>query len=102
MKALNSKLLKQEQYKVVCISTGDIHESDMDVLAGISVNSDMVANRESGFFVKIYDDAESNDLEYGELSGVARDIIEAARELGFTMIEISCDVLCMGDEPLWM
>jgi hypothetical protein len=101
MTPLHNKLLSQEQYKAVCISTGDIPEADMDKLAEMGLMGQMVTTRDTGYFIKLFEEAEYNDEEYSALSATTKAIFSAAHEIGFRMIEIDCDVLCMGDEPLW-
>lgn len=78
-----------EQYKTLCISTGDISAEDLNNLKHI--DSQMIMERDTGFFIKLYDEEEYNNDEFQSLSFKTMVIIHAARDAGFRVIEIDCD-----------
>ena len=86
---LEAAMLKQESYKTVCISTGDITERDIGMLE--ESDSNMVMSRDTGFFLKLYEERESNMEEFGGVSLRLLSIIQAAHGAGYRMIEIDAD-----------
>ena len=83
------KMQKAEQYKTLCISTEDIGPQDLHNLHHI--DSEMIMERDYGFFIKLYEEEEYNMDEFQGLDWKTLMIIKAARDAGFRMIEIDCD-----------
>ena len=86
---LMQSMRHHEQYKTLCISTGDLGVQDLHNLKHI--DSQMVMERDTGFFIKLYDEEEYNMDEFQGLDWKTKVIINAARDAGFRMIEIDCD-----------
>lgn len=77
-----------ETYAVVAMSTGHLTEDDRDALqeAANCAEENMVMARPTGFFIKLYDLADSDDLRHGHSESIKR-IIQWAKGLGFQGIE---------------
>ena len=77
-----------ESYTVVAMSTGHLTIEDRDALqeAANCVEENMVMARPTGFFIKLYDLADTEDLRHGHSESIKR-IIQWAMGLGFQMIE---------------
>lgn len=77
-----------ETYAVVAMSTGHLTIEDRDALqeAADCAEENMVMARPTGFFIKLYDLADSNDLRHGHSESIKR-IIQWAKGLGFQMLE---------------
>lgn len=94
---LKLKMQEHEQYKTLCISTGDITEPDMKKLelAAELTGMNMIMVRDTGLFLKLYREEEYMTDMIGNLTPETQQIINAAIAAGFRMIEIDCDT-----EPL--
>lgn len=88
MDTLTENLIKSE-YKAVAISTADITQHDMNNLPHI--DSGMIMQRDTGFFIKLYEEAEYNLMEFQHLSFQLNTILQQAHYLGYRMVEIDCD-----------
>ena len=86
---LKDKMATHEQYKTLCISTGDVSEGDLDWLR--DNYDDMIMARDTGFIIKLYEDMESNFEEFNNLSHKAYMLLSLAHIAGFRMIEIDAD-----------
>lgn len=77
-----------ETYAVVAMSTGHLTKEDAAALqeAADCADDNMVMARSTGFFIKLYDLADSDDLRHGHSESIKR-IIQWAKGLGFQMIE---------------
>lgn len=77
-----------ETYRVVAMSTGHLTEGDRDSLTEAASDraENMVMVRPTGFFIKLYDLADSDDLRHGESEELKR-IIQWAKGCGFQLIE---------------
>ena len=80
-----------DQYKCIAISTIHLTDEDIDKLGAASVSSNMITERDTGFFIKLYDKAEHNQNLCDNLSESAQGIIMTAFEQGFRMIEFDSD-----------
>lgn len=81
----------EDTYKAIGIYIGHLSKPDREALKELSEDGEvtMVMERDTGFFVKLYDEAKYN--VYGELSDLANNILAFAYEAGFRMIEFDCD-----------
>src|SRR5690554_6179707 len=77
-----------ETYAVVALSTGHLTKEDVQSLQEAADDSEenMVMARPTGFFIKLYDLADSDDLRHGHSESIKR-IIQWAKGLGFQGIE---------------
>lgn len=80
-----------ESYKVIALSTAHISCDDSENLMDMADSSDygMIMSRDSGFFIKLYSESESN--HYKELSDAANLILSWAFNQGARMVEFDCD-----------
>ena len=85
---LTDKLIKSE-YKAVAISTADVPPHDMHNLK--HMDSGMVMERDTGFFIKLYEEPEYNMQEFQNLTFRLNTILQQAHYLGYRMVEIDCD-----------
>jgi hypothetical protein len=84
-------LASKDTYKVISISTSHISNEDrikLDVYSN-DKNCNMIMNRDSGWFIKLYDDESANE-EHG-LSAPLTTLLNVCLNLGFRMIEFDCD-----------
>ena len=88
MGTLTEKLIASE-YKAVAISTADVPQHDMNNLK--HMDSGMVMERDTGFFIKLYEEPEYNVLEFQHLTFRLNTILQQAHYLGYRMVEIDCD-----------
>ncbi len=104
----NQHLLIMETYTVLAISTSHMTKKDNDVLHSITHRhphgldhpfANMVMNRDTGYFMKLYDEADLNDLtlhpkvidEGMRFSPALQKVIMYAHSEGHRMIEFDCD-----------
>ncbi|MFA0809315.1 DUF5983 family protein [Microbulbifer epialgicus] len=82
---------QEENYKVVAISTGHLSIEDRDTLIEAGNNGDqMVMQRDSGFFLKLFEDETLNRGRFGN-SETMENIIQWAYKANYRMIELdSC------------
>lgn len=86
----HSSGVKEDFYKVVVLSTAHLTEGDKDAMElGNHDNSQMIMKRDTGFFVKLYDEVESNYC--GFMSESLLKIIRWAHHERFSMIEFDSD-----------
>lgn len=89
-RADHSRCVVEDFYKVVVLSTAHLTESDKDAMElGDHENSQMIMKRDTGFFVKLYDELESNYC--GFMSESLLKIIRWAHHERFSMIEFDSD-----------
>lgn len=81
-----------ESYRCLCLSTAHLTKNDVGVLEELAGKKadQMIFERDSGFFIKLYEESEYNQRE-GMSAGYHK-IIEYALAKGFRMIEFDCDV----------
>jgi len=91
-----------ETYKVVALSTGHLTIEDRDALqaAADDIEETMVMGRSTGFFIKLYDLADSDDLRHGHSESIKR-IVQWAKGLGFQMIEFDRDADTLPCFPVY-
>ena len=99
-----SKQLKnsEDQYKVICMSTGHITEQDARRLGSMAGEHSMIMEREAGFLVKLYmdNDSEENlERDYPGMSHEFYDILSLTRECGFQMVEFDRDATLYESVP---
>ena len=82
--------MTQETYTVLVLSTGLLTVADQFTLNAL-VEENMVMRRDTGYFVKLYEEEEYNQASYGILSKAVRTIILESHKLGFRMIEFDRD-----------
>ena len=91
-----------ESYRVVVLSTGHLTKQDSDGLSQASKRSDMIFERDTGFFIKLYTDQPdlNFDLYDSGISDHLKNIVCWALEEGFNMIEFDSDGDCLDMFPL--
>lgn len=84
-----------DEYRAIALSTAHITEADRDELAAAATDGDtMVLMRESGFFIKLYEETEDGDGQSNYRHGVSesiKQIIRWAYNAGYRMIEFDSD-----------
>jgi hypothetical protein len=80
---------KAEDYKCAAISTGVLNHSDCNILRGD--NSGMCMERDTGWFLKLYDETSLVLDQLCGMSGGAREMILAAHSEGYRLIEFDAD-----------
>ncbi len=82
----------QDSYRVISISTAHLSPGDIIGLDSLANDSEcqMVMKRDTGYFVKLYDDIETNNGFIGH-SDSFDNIVINAYEAGYRMIEFDCD-----------
>ncbi|MDN3661125.1 DUF5983 family protein [Vibrio agarivorans] len=79
-----------ETYKTACVSTQHMQLNDVRELKVMcDEQMAMVAERETGFFLKLFEDVSEN--HYPKLSTELSALIKEAAEQGFRCIEFDCD-----------
>lgn len=87
-----------ETYKVMVVYTGHITKDDNDLLHSLTHRHphalehplrNMIMDRDTGYFIKLYDELELNLCP--EHSSSFNKLIKWAFNNGFRMIEIDCD-----------
>lgn len=79
-----------ETYKTACVSTKHLELNDIIELKNMRDEPlAIVAERETGFFLKLFTDVVKND--YPKLSAPANKLIKEAAEQGFLCIEFDRD-----------
>lgn len=94
----------EEQYRVIAISTGHLTEEDISALEIAADDSDenMVLERDTGFFIKLYEDDEDGgiNLRHGH-SDTIQTLIQWCHAAGFRMIEFDCDAPTLPHFPVF-
>lgn len=89
-----------DRYNCVCVSTAHLTPHDREAaLPILAAETNMVAERDTGFFVKLYEDADYYDpeapgAEYNKfriLSQQALTILRDAHSAGYRMVEFDAD-----------
>lgn len=83
----------EDQYKVIGISTGHLSEEDKIKLNEMAHNSNcgMVTGRDTGWFIKLYNETEYNTDLFSGFSEQAKKLLDTVYKSGFTMVEFDCD-----------
>ena len=82
--------MKHEEYKCLCVSTRHITKEDENILnQKAKDNNTMIAERETGYFVKLFEHADDN--VYSQLSEAFNSVLEYAHVHGYRMVEFDCD-----------
>lgn len=91
----------EEHYQVVAMSTGHLTEKDRDALAeAVSDGDQMALQRQSGFFLKLFDEESPRNYRHGH-SETIKDIIRWAHQSGYRMIEFDCDAQVLPQFPVF-
>ncbi len=92
-----------EQYKCIAVSTGHLHPSDINELQAIVSlgTSNMITERDTGFFVKLYGADSSNDHAYGELSDSFYSLISEVQKAGYLLVEFDSDAQVYSCFPFY-
>jgi len=91
--AINDFVNSSDQYKVICLSTAHIRQSDAERLRemGEDIEVSMILSRETGGFVKLYPDLEDEprilEADYPGFSDEFYNVLNQAKLAGFTMVE---------------
>ena len=90
-----------EEYKVVAMSTSHLTEEDRDLLVEAVNDADqMVLERETGFFIKLFDEEVPHNYRHGH-SETIKDIIRWAHDSGYRMIEFDSDAEVLNQFPVF-
>jgi hypothetical protein len=84
-------LASKDTYNVISISTSHISNEDrirLDVYSN-DKTCNMIMNRDSGWFIKLYDDESANEAH--GLSAPLTTLLNVCLNLGFRMIEFDSD-----------
>lgn len=83
----------EDQYKVIGISTGHLSEEDKIKLNEMAHNSNcgMVTGRDTGWFIKLYNETEYNTDLFSGFSEQAKKLLDTVHKSGFTMVEFDND-----------
>lgn len=79
--------IHQDTYACIAVSTSHFTESDLAKLSA-TTSSNMIMERDTGFFIKLYNEKEYNQDLCDNLTHTAQDVIMACHEAGFRLIEI--------------
>lgn len=92
-----------EQYKCIAVSTGHLQPSDIDELHSIVSrgSSNMITERDTGFFIKLYGVDSANDRAYGELSDSFYSLISEVQKAGYLLVEFDSDAKVYNCFPLY-
>ena len=87
-----------DQYKCIAISTIHLNEHCKSALSALAAHTNMVFERDTGWFVKLYDELEYNlempnsaCYELGEIPSQLATIYSAALSAGYRMIEFDSE-----------
>ena len=83
-------------YRAICLNTGHLTQSDISALEDASVNPGMVLKRDTGFFIKLFDEIERDSTYSDDLNA----IIEWGHGLGHRLIEFDSDALEIDTFPI--
>lgn len=88
-----------ETYKAVALSTSHLSPDDMDLFERVVSmhNYNMLTKRETGFFLKLYGELESDQRE--EFSATLNRVIAMALNAGALMIEFDADATVVDGIP---
>lgn len=93
-----------EKYSVVAMSTAHLTEMDSKALSIAAKDSEenMVMERSTGYFIKLYqgDDSKCSNFRHGH-SDAIQDIIQWAINSGYGMIEFDCDAPTLSLFPVF-
>lgn len=78
-----------DTYQVICINSSHLIDSDKDLLDNLGTSTGMIMKRDTGWFVKLYEDLESNYLY--DSSNELKKLFELCHAAGYRMIEFDCD-----------
>ena len=92
----------RDQYKTLCINAAHIPYEEHEALSRLGDDSDcnMIFRRDTGWFIKLYDEAEYNN-NYEGLGEAFSNILNAALKAGYRMIEIDLDGLVHEEFPVF-
>lgn len=84
----NSLTGSGDQYKVLGVSTAHLKEEDHKALSELAADPEcnVCAGRTTGWFIKLYENAESN-LGYANMSDTFHKILLSALAAGYRMVE---------------
>jgi len=87
--------MNREQYKCVALSTAHLSRTavfELELFA-IDSNNNMVMERDSGWFIKLYGDGCDKNKYTRTLQAIVNKMVSE----GYLMIEFDCDVLASDD-----
>ncbi len=99
MISISTELEKSiDQYRVVCLSTGHVTDTDREVLEDLARNrkENMIMGREYGWFIKLYEDEATR---FEGVSEHVHHILDAAFNAGFRMVEFDRDAKIYNTLP---
>lgn len=86
-----------ESYRCVALSTAHLTPNDVAELSALCGSNPMIMARDTGWFVKLYEEVESNVRP--ELSDTYNAIISAAVAAGFRLVEFDADATVIDGLP---
>lgn len=83
----------EDQYKVLGINTGHLSEEDKTKLNEMAHNSNcgMVTGRDTGWFIKFYNEPEYNAGLFSGFSEQTKKLLDSVYKSGFLMVELDTD-----------
>lgn len=90
MQDFNFDFERAESYVNVAVSIGHFTDDDVAKLFS-SISSNMIMERDTGFFIKLYDEVEYTQNLIDNLSDEAQQVILQAHAYGARMVEIDRD-----------
>lgn len=85
-----------ETYECIALCTSHIAEVDCEYLSKVAKESQMIFERDTGFFIKLYEHLDDSTLG---MPGSVVHIMKFAHCKGFRMIELDADVVPIGALP---
>ncbi|MEL0637630.1 hypothetical protein V6259_12755 [Marinomonas sp. TI.3.20] len=91
----------RDSYRTLGISTAHFRHSDILALSDIALDNQMISERDTGFFIKLYSDDEPllGDIT---ISDDFHSVIKVIFAAGFGHIEIDCDANTYENLPLYI
>lgn len=94
----NTIATTDDEYRTVCVSTAHLRSEDIKALDALC-ETNMVMHRDTGFFVKLYEDIDHYDMslpgaensKYRLLSDECLTILRDAHDAGYRMVEFDSD-----------
>jgi len=98
----NALISTSDQYKTLCVSTSHLTRTDMQALEVLAndIDCNMIAGRDTGWFVKLYEEPQYNK-EYSGCSEYFHHILITSLNNGYRMIEFDGQAEQYDDFPLF-
>jgi hypothetical protein len=91
----------EDQYKTIGISVNHVSEADRESLSELAIDEScgMVLERDTGWFIKLYDESDSNNRH--SISDDLKSLLESCLSAGYRMVEIDCDAKIYESLPTY-